>query len=200
MAFLIKRPSSGVRDEHLKCVTGVFQEVDSVVNGFRPERTHRPHIVVQVRLGNRVADVPFLVDTGADSTLLSPTAAWTLLESDYLQIDFQEDQLAAVSAGIGGYARSVHRPALITLVADDGTSLAFRAPIGIAEPIGQPGEAGNWGAPSLLGRDWLRFFELHLDYHPGPRVELWYDQRAAEEELKRMERWIQMLEDHKRSQ
>ncbi len=44
-------------------------------------------------------------------------------------------------------------------------------PVLIAEPQPVlPSDAGNWGLPSLLGRDFLRHFRLELTYGDSPSV------------------------------
>ena len=122
-----------------------------------------------------------LIDTGADSTLLEPMDAFELLGGAYFDIDFDRDPSRTISVGIGGYARSVTRLVILSTMSDDGRYIGIVVPIHIAEPIPRtPSETdpGNWHAPSLLGRDVLRYFELHLDYFPQPAVRLWFDEHA----------------------
>lgn len=146
-------------------------------------------------MGDSDESVTFLIDTGADSTMLGPASAYKLLGDEYLNIDFENDLRRSISMGIGGYALSVARPAQFHLLADDGTMITFQAPIMLAQPISARGASdGNWDVPNLLGRDILRFFELHLDYFPRPELHLWFDPIAAEVELGRLRRWYQYLE------
>lgn len=189
------------RDPHLRRVTGWFEAVPEEFDGYRPERTDRPELMLGISIGDRFDIIDFLVDTGADSTVLAPKHAHQILGAQFSAIDFRRDRHRLTFVGIGGRERSVVRPATYSLKADDGRWLEFYAPICIAEPIldrerpdGQSFE--NWNAPSLLGRDILRFFELHLDYHPQSLLELWYDEAAARDEVERLNRWFDYLNDH----
>ena len=189
------------RDTHLKRITGVFEPIPENFVGFHPERTDRPEFMLGIEIGSKLEFVTLLVDTGADSTTLSPRHAYELLGEDYARIDFRNDSRLLRSVGVGGYAYSVARPARYYLKADDGSWLDFYAPIMIAEPIfskdrSNPSRYDNWDAPSLLGRDILRFFELHLDYHPSPHMELWYDEEATHSELRRLRRWYDYLDSY----
>lgn len=185
------------RDRRLQRVTGVFEHSDSRISGFHPESTPRPHVTIGIEIAEAFGAFPFLVDSGADSTMLAPAAAYELLGPAYLDLDFVHDPHASVSVGIGGYARDIACPATYHIVTDDDTLIDFYAPIELAEPIPPyPSHEGNWIAPNLLGRDVLRFFEVHLDYYPQPELHLWYDSVAAAEEIERLHRWFRFLEEY----
>lgn len=127
----------------------------------------RPRVAVRVvfpRLGND-AQVSFIVDTGADASLLSQADAETM------GIDYSALEQPADIAGVGGFL-GVH-PEEAILIFDDGSStLPIRIQLGIAER----GTSIAPQIPSLLGRDILARArmvvdpargELSLDFGPG---------------------------------
>ena len=166
-------------------VTGIFQPVP-LGDPYEPARTDRPfmpfHVEYDTGKERRRHEVLFLVDTGADATVLEPRDSYALLGDELFDIDFDNDPWRRTGVGVGGTARSVTRLARLSTMSDSGLYLGITDPICIAEPVPRvpSGErAGNWDAPSLLGRDILRFFEIHLDYFPRPHIELWFDETAA---------------------
>lgn len=104
----------------------------------------------------------FLIDTGADFTLLSASAAEDLLGDDYRAIDYERDPLAVMVGGISGLLRCVAREADLTFRTEDGEDLEVRAPILIAEGLHRLGGSHRPEMHSLLGRDLLGRGELRL--------------------------------------
>lgn len=167
-------------------VTGLFESVGPS-REHEPIRTPRPFVPFNVRVRTPVTkrdvdqEILFLVDTGADSTLIEPADAYRLFGDELFSIDFDRRYDTRVSVGIGGHARSVIEYAQLSTISDDGDYVGVVLPICISEPVPRyPAKSGfsNWDAPSLLGRDVLSFFEVHLDYYPRPVVALKYDYEA----------------------
>ena len=114
----------------------------------------RPRVAVRVvfpRLGND-AQVSFIVDTGADASLLSQADAETM------GIDYSTLEQPADIAGVGGFLGVHHEEAI--LIFDDGSStLPIRIKLGIAER----GTSIAPQVPSLLGRDILDRARMVVD-------------------------------------
>ena len=128
----------------------------------------RPRVAVRVvfpRLG-KDAQVSFVVDTGADASLLSEA------DAEKMKIDYSALEQPDDIAGVGGFLGVHHEEAI--LVFDDGSSssLPIRINLGIAER----GSSTALQFPSLLGRDILdkartvvdpTGCELSLDFGTG---------------------------------
>ena len=122
-----------------------------------------PVIQIDVALEGRSVDVSFLIDTGADATVLHPTDARSLLRGGLHRIPFEDDPRRAAGLGVGGAAERVVRDATLTLRSVGGEFYQMEMPILIARPApAEPGDHGNWRLPSLLGRDFLRHFRFEL--------------------------------------
>ena len=122
-----------------------------------------PLIWVEVALGGHSRDIAFLIDTGADATVLHPTDAYRLLRGDLRTIDFDHALRRVPGLGVGGAVDRIVRDATLTLRSEDRRLHPIEMPILVARPIpSEPGDHGNWRLPSLLGRDFLRQFRLEL--------------------------------------
>ena len=122
-----------------------------------------PRMLVRLSLGGRSGDMWFLIDTGADATVLHPADAQRFLGDDLQRIDFARDPYRAAGLGVGGGADRVARDATLTLRSVDDESYTVEMPILIARPTpAEPGDHGNWRLPSLLGRDFLLHFRFEL--------------------------------------
>ena len=129
----------------------------SIVNGGAPL------IAVRVTLSDRSEEIAFLIDTGADATVLHPADAHSILGNELRRIDFDHDPRRVPGLGVGGAVDRVVRDATLTLRSEDRRLHPIEMPILIARPIpSEPGDHGNWRLPSLLGRDFLRRFRLEL--------------------------------------
>mgnify|MGYP001584178326 CR=1 FL=1 len=99
--------------------------------------------------------VSFLVDTGADSSLLCPT------DAILMGVDFTKITKASEAQGIGGIAQSLVEPALIVFSEPGVAIWGYRGDLEIlapddgdyADPIADPEESLK--LPSLLGREVL---------------------------------------------
>lgn len=107
--------------------------------------------------------VQFVIDTGAEVTVLGPDAALSVLGSAALDIDFARDPRSLRLLGIGGGAHHMVRDAELILHSSEGERYSVEMPILLAEPH-LPGRSDPRAPqpPSLLGRDFLRRFRLEL--------------------------------------
>ena len=122
---------------------------------FQPS-TGRPFIdgrIVVLR-ANLKGGVPFLIDTGADTSALMPADAQRL-GIDYSTLTGERD-----AVGIGGVSRSYTEPVLIAFE-DSDTSL-YIYQIDIMIPAAAP---ELFRLPSLLGRDILNRWSM--SYNPS---------------------------------
>ena len=122
-----------------------------------------PLLWVRVALNGHSREIAFLIDTGADATVLHPTDAYRLLSDDFRAIQFDNEAHRVAGEGVGGAVDRVVRDATLTLRSEDRRFYPIEMPILIARPNpAEPGDHGNWRLPSLLGRDFLRQFRLEL--------------------------------------
>ena len=122
-----------------------------------------PLIRITLTSHNRSSDARFLIDTGAEATVLHPRDAYRLLGDDLYRIDFERDSRRITGLGVGGAADRVVRDTMLTLYSVDDELYSVEMPILIARPTPtEPGVHGNWRLPSLLGRDFLRHFRFEL--------------------------------------
>lgn len=133
----------------------------------------RPSVEATVAIIGRSVRLRFSIDTGADYTVLQPRAAQAVLGPKYSNIRFESDANRFDLYGISGNpSEYVIRNATLTFRDDQGAQLTIDLPILIARPsTPQPTPNSNWEAPSLLGQDALRSFDLALSYNP-PSVTL----------------------------
>jgi hypothetical protein len=94
----------------------------------------------------------FLIDTGADGTLLMPA------DSRKLRVDFCLLTNSTVSQGIGGIARGYHETAVLSFSDRRYYIYSYLIKMELATPL-----AHNMRLPSLLGRDILRQWRLIVD-------------------------------------
>ena len=97
--------------------------------------------------------VNFLIDTGADETLISPF--------DTLKGGIKPEQLGKTKeiASLGGILRVFSEPALVLFQQEDGVTLVYEAEVDILQEL-----AGlNKGLPSILGRDIIGKMDLHME-------------------------------------
>ena len=128
--------------------------------------TPAPYVYAGVLVNGLETSVEFLVDTGSDMTLLSPSAAFAALGWQYFELDFQDPSLRIEMVGVGE-AGAIVRTVDLVFQDDGGEDLVIATAVGIAEPKpAVPGWHGNWVTPSMLGRDVLRRFDFSLGYHP----------------------------------
>ena len=124
---------------------------------FDPDSAHpRPSIELDLRIPATdagVLDIAFLVDTGADYTVLSPTDAINL-RVEY-GVDLLSLPFGPMLGGIGGEIATRRLEVAIAR-----SNFAWRGEILLAEP--PPGRFIEM--PSILGWDVMRYLTLFMDY------------------------------------
>lgn len=116
--------------------------------------TGAPYITAEVALPGlgTTRNIPFLLDTGADTTVLMAN------DAARMGIDFRNMPPSfRRGSGVGGSIRLHQMSASITF-ADRENLYVYRAELAIAEP-----GRHNRGLPSLLGRDILNRWRLRYD-------------------------------------
>ena len=126
------------------------------------------YVKLDVEIDGASGSVRFLIDTGADFTTVSPQDCIRIFGWSYVELDFSDPAARIEMIGIGSAdAGAVVRDALLTAAVDDGEDIKIFTSLGIVRPYPlTPAAHGNWLMPSLLGRDVLQYFDLHLGYHP----------------------------------
>jgi predicted aspartyl protease len=94
----------------------------------------------------------FLVDTGADSTVVMPRDAKSM-GIDYLQL---RGDIASI--GVGGTVHSFHEPALLVFVDSENVEYTYKLDIRFMEDT-----VISRQLPSLLGRDVLNRWRIVYD-------------------------------------
>ena len=132
-----------------------------MIRGRFDEIARRPivagHIVIpSIRIRGPVS---FLLDTGADGTVIMP------MDAARLGIDFARFRRTAVSYGIGGRSNDYVAPAVF-VIADGSTLHAYEIELRLPKPRRELSTA-----PSLLGRDTINRWRILLD-HSANRSEI----------------------------
>lgn len=131
----------------------------TILGEFRAERPPAsPEAVVHARVSltpGRFAEVTFLIDTGADCTMLSPSDTANVLPPGS-PLDWENDPSLRRVRGVGaGASRVITRDGVIAFEDEErGLVLQEGVRFFLAEP------AAGAGLPSLLGRDVLENFRL----------------------------------------
>jgi len=123
---------------------------------------------VTIRSLNVSGVVPFLIDTGADTSLLMP------IDSARLKIPFDKLTNERRAYGLGGVAKVFYIPAVL-MVSDKKTAYGYRFALDIAEPSDD-----LEGMPSLLGRDILKFWHITLNF---PERKFHFEIQMCDEEF-----------------
>jgi len=127
-----------------------------MIRGFFREEAgrRRPFVpaLVSIPALQRSGDVAFLIDTGADATLLGPRDAANL------HINTALLPVGPLITGVAGRARTVYAEATVTF-----GHLTYDLPLRILAPRGKDQERALRRIPSLLGRDIIFRFALLLE-------------------------------------
>ncbi len=129
----------------------------------------RPYVNAEmlIRGTSTAATIRFLIDTGADDTILHPNDVEQSAEH-LLETRFEEHPDRQWVGGIGGGGYIIPVSARLFFRTDTGTDrLSQDARVWVAQPTD-----ANQRMPSLLGRDLLQFFRLTVDYLATPPVPL----------------------------
>ena len=118
----------------------------------------RPFVTARLAIASQqiADDVNFLVDTGADSTLLAP--------ADALFLGFHTAHLppGPSSTGVGGLTTTVYAAAALTI-----GSHMYDLSLRILAPRSPRQQSALARIPSLLGRDILSHFALFFEERTG---------------------------------
>lgn len=104
---------------------------------------------------NLDGNVSFLVDTGADNTVLS------FMDAIKLGVDFTKLTDRSVSYGIGGRSEDFLVPARVLFLERDKAIYEYRITLAIPVPIYDPDLES---IPSLLGRDVISRWSVSLNF------------------------------------
>ncbi len=124
----------------------------------------RAFVDVTVTHAGRIWFESFLVDTGADLTMISAEGAAQLFGDAYYSIDFARDPNRVVIRGITENLRCATRELSLSFRTEAGIPLVLRAPVLIPEMRETPAGAPGRSPPSLLGRDLLGAGALTLAF------------------------------------
>ena len=153
---------------------GVFLNFDSKSIPI-PQERYAPSIEIRVRWNDREVLADFLVDTGAESSVLYPTHAEQLFGMALEELDFRTPAVERVTSIDGLVSLAVRVPVTMTLFDEFDVPLSFDTTMLVVRPnplnLDDPdADRGNWDTPSLLGRDLLLSFDLHVS---GSRSEVY---------------------------
>lgn len=126
-----------------------------------PSQPAAPYLAVTAFHDQRFVDIEFLIDTGADRTMIAPRDAVTILgERQYHALNRQSGGRIPIS-GVGAGGEVVERELLLVFRTETGTPIVVNQNLWIAlELKDQRGVVVNRLMPSLLGRDILNDFTL----------------------------------------
>ena len=93
-----------------------------------PASTHSlqaAHVSAQVMIGGRLVGVDFVIDSGADYSVLGPEDALDVFGPAYLSLDFADPDTSLELSGVGGgVTRLLLRELPLAFFADDGSRVA----------------------------------------------------------------------------
>lgn len=132
---------------------------------FDSERPPHPYLNVAIWIEGIAEEwvlVPFLVDTGASVTAIHALDAVRRLGMTPADLDPEAWRATASFSGVGGSAKYLTRAAHYGFYHDSGEWQIIRGEV----RIGDLSTSRN-GLPSLLGWDFLQWFELSLHGRNG---------------------------------
>lgn len=127
----------------------------------------RPYVSIDLLIAGTLSafDVDFLIDTGADDTILHPRDVPPRVAS-LLTSPFGDHPERQWIGGVGGGAYIIPLSVRLFFRTEGGRDRLWQdARVWVAQPT-----ATNRRLPSLLGRDLLQFFRLTVDYAATPPV------------------------------
>jgi len=106
---------------------------------------------------NLATNVSFLMDTGADQTVLMPA------DATKMGLSFAELKNGSVSLGVGGYAKDFIEPANVIFLGSSGKLYIYQIQLRISESA-----PAIMDVPSLLGRNIIDSWRIR--YSPTEKV------------------------------
>lgn len=136
-----------------------------------------PLITLIVLLGGQAKRVPFMIDSGADFTIVQYYDIASMLKLEGRDLGFERGPDTISVTGIGhAFARCRVQQLGLRFRDEAGEPLTITQAVAIAEPTSKTGTGrAGWRLPSLLGRDLLSQFDFNLSYDP-PTVSLTLNQ------------------------
>ena len=129
-----------------------------MIEGRFGDTTGRPYVEGRLTFPrmNIISQISFLVDTGADHSLLHP------IDGIRMKLDYSQLTGSAESVGIGGVCHNWVEEAYIAFTEPSKCIYVYSIQIEIAELT-----TDNMDIPSLLGRDILD--RWHMTYNPSKK-------------------------------
>lgn len=125
-----------------------------MIKGRFGDSTTAPYVGGTIAIhGYRRQNVSFLVDTGADKTVLMPA------DSALLGIDHSKLKHVVVCKGVGGDAYGDVLHGIVTFVDENGGLFTYKVEVIVLEPT-----ENNKDTPSLLGRDIINRWRMYYDF------------------------------------
>ena len=135
-----------------------------------PIERYAPSIEAELRWEGYVERFEMLIDTGSEVSILYPDQGTALLGEHFERVVTRASAGREYVGGVEGQLnRAIRIPVEMTFHDEEGVSFRFDTTILVAEPIfsDPDGDRGNWDTPSLLGRDLLLHFDLHVSGSRG---------------------------------
>ena len=148
----------------MRVFPGSFHFFERGLQEVRQE-SFAPSVPVEAAWRDRRAQFTLLIDTGAETTTLFPSQASELFGDGLAQFDFDDPERRIMIGDVGGTLHAaIEEQVDLTLHDDTDAPSVVTARVLVIRP--NPPEravgGGNWDTPSLLGRDLLLHFDLHV--------------------------------------
>ena len=156
----------------MRLFPGGFHYFESGGLALRQE-SFAPSVSVEAVWRDRRAHFTLLIDTGTESTTLFPRQALELFGSAFDQFDFDDPDRRIQIGDVGGALHAAIEEPIDLLFHDDAdapSTVSARVLVVRPNPSERSVGGGNWDTPSLLGRDLLLHFDLHVS---GARGEVY---------------------------